>query len=220
MFPFITKLFGRKSSKKSQDADMKKFLIVGLGNIGEEYSDTRHNIGFQVLDTLAQKREFQFSQERLGALGTYTIKGRKLICLKPSTFMNRSGKAVTYWLEKENINPDRLLVITDDINLPFGMFRLKTKGSDGGHNGLKDIQAALGSGNYSRFRFGIGSEFSKGRQVDYVLGKWDEKEIANLPKLLEKGTDLVESFVLAGAKNTMNDFNGDHLSECAEGINP
>ena len=220
MFGFFTRLFRRRQNAVAEDPAMKKFLVVGLGNIGPEYSDTRHNVGFQVLDTLAAKRDFQFSPVKLGDLASYNLKGRKIFCLKPSTYMNRSGKAVLYWMNKENINPDRLLIITDDINLNYGVFRLKTKGSDGGHNGLKDIQQTLGSGNYSRFRFGIGSDFSRGRQVDYVLGKWEEEEKKDLPKLLSKAGELVESFVLAGAKNTMNDFNGDQLSECAEGIDP
>lgn len=218
MFPFFTKLFGRKHPPVSENDSMKKFLVVGLGNIGPEYANTRHNIGFQILDTLGAKHDFDFEPARLGTIGNFNIKGRKVICLKPSTYMNRSGKALYYWLEKENIDINRLLVVTDDINLPFGMFRLKTKGSDGGHNGLKDIQDTLGTTQYPRFRFGIGSEFSKGKQVDYVLGGWGEDEVPHLAPLREKGAALIESFVLAGARNTMNLFNGDHKLEGPKGI--
>lgn len=187
---------------------MKKFLIAGLGNIGDEYAGTRHNIGFQVLDALAEEEAFTFEAGRLGAVATFRIKGRSLLCLKPSTYMNRSGKAIRYWLEKEKIQPENLLVVTDDLNLPFGTLRLKTKGSDGGHNGLKDIQEVLGTTQYARFRFGIGSEYSRGQQVDYVLGKWSETEREQLPERLERSTALIRSFVLAGAARTMNTFNG------------
>lgn len=187
---------------------MKKFLIAGLGNIGPEYANTRHNIGFKVLDTLAAKQDISFESARLGDVGTFKIKGRSVLLLKPSTYMNRSGKAVQYWLEKEKIPISNLLVVTDDLNLPFGAIRLKLRGSDGGHNGLKDIQETLGSQLYARFRFGIGSEFSKGKQVDYVLGEWAAEESENLPERLQRGAALIESFVLAGPQNTMNTFNG------------
>ena len=187
---------------------MKKYLLAGLGNIGEQYSGTRHNIGFAILDQLAKQREFTFESKRLGDLGTFRIKGRKVFCLKPSTFMNRSGKAVAYWMEKENIPLENVLVVTDDLNLEFGTLRLKTKGSDGGHNGLKDIQHVIGTTSYPRLRFGIGSEFSRGRQVDYVLGQWDEPQLEALPERLERSVALIESFVLAGPAITMNQFNG------------
>ncbi|WP_088340751.1 aminoacyl-tRNA hydrolase [Robiginitalea sediminis] len=187
---------------------MKKFLIAGLGNIGPEYENTRHNIGFKVLDHLARSLEADFQTDRLGDIATFRIKGRQVCCLKPSTYMNRSGKAVKYWLEKEKIPVSNLLVVTDDLNLPFGTLRLKTKGSDGGHNGLKDIQEVLGTTQYPRFRFGIGSEFSKGRQVDYVLGQWSGEEEEALPPRLERSSELIRSFVLAGASLTMNQFNG------------
>lgn len=187
---------------------MKKFLIAGLGNIGDQYTGTRHNIGFQILDHMAREEECSFESGRLGDIGTFRIKGRSLLCLKPSTYMNRSGKAVRYWLDREKIPLENLLVITDDLNLPFGTLRLKTKGSDGGHNGLKDIQDVLGTTSYARFRFGIGSEYAKGRQVDYVLGRWNETEAEQLPHRLRRSTALIRSFVLAGAARTMNEFNG------------
>lgn len=187
---------------------MKKFLIVGLGNIGSEYEETRHNIGFKVLDFLSEQENFKFESAKLGAIGTFKHKGRSILCLKPSTYMNLSGKAVKYWIEKEKISLENTLVITDDINLPFGTIRLKTKGSDGGHNGLKDIQNTLQTSQYPRFRFGVGAEFSKGRQVEYVLGKWGDEEVKALPERLEKSADLIRSYIFAGAKNTMDTFNG------------
>ena len=187
---------------------MKKYLIAGLGNIGPEYAHTRHNIGFQILDRLALQEGVSFESARLGDVGTLKIKGRSVLLLKPSTYMNRSGKAVQYWLEKEKIPLEHLLVVTDDLNLTFGTLRLKTQGSDGGHNGLRDIQTVLGTTAYARFRFGIGSEFSRGKQVDYVLGTWNEDEAAALPERLDRGAALVTSFVLAGPKLTMNTFNG------------
>lgn len=187
---------------------MKKFLIAGLGNIGPKYHNTRHNIGFKVLDHLAQKEDLTFEPQKLGDIATYKFKGRTFILLKPSTFMNLSGKALNYWLQKEKIPLEHLLVITDDLNLPFGTIRVKTKGSDGGHNGLKDIQAQLGTTSYNRFRFGISDEFSKGRQVDYVLGEWDEEEEKQLPERLDMAIEVIRSFGTAGINNTMNTFNG------------
>ncbi len=187
---------------------MKKFLVVGLGNIGDKYANTRHNIGFKILDALAEKEALKFETKKLGDLTTYKFKGRTFILLKPNTYMNLSGKAVQYWLTKEKIPLENVLVITDDLNLPFGTLRLKTKGSDGGHNGLKDIQAKLNTTKYNRFRFGISDAFSKGRQVDYVLGEWSEDEIQKLPERLEKAIELIKSFGTAGVSNTMNTFNG------------
>ena len=208
MLNFIRKLFG-PSKKLLQETDpMKKFLIVGLGNIGPDYEDTRHNIGFKILDFLAEQEGFTFESAKLGAVATFKYKGKSVVCLKPSTYMNLSGKAVKYWMDKENINLDNILVVTDDINLPFGSLRLKGKGSDGGHNGLKDIQNVLQTTKYNRFRFGVGSDFSKGKQVDYVLGTWDGEQQKAMPERLEKATDLIRSFIFAGAKNTMNQFNG------------
>lgn len=183
-------------------------MIVGLGNIGNEYAETRHNIGFKILDALSKKKEFSFETLKLGEIGSFKIKGRSVLCLKPSTYMNLSGKALKYWMEKENIPLENILVITDDINLKFGVLRLKTKGSDGGHNGLKDIQNILRSSTYNRFRFGVGAEFSKGRQVDYVLGEWTEDEAEQLKERLEKSCNAIQSFILAGMNNTMNQYNG------------
>jgi PTH1 family peptidyl-tRNA hydrolase len=192
-----------------QETDpMKKFLIVGLGNIGEKYANTRHNIGFKVLDALVQKEDLKFETQKLGDLSTYKFKGRTFILLKPSTYMNLSGKAVQYWLTKEKVPLENLLVITDDLNLPFGNIRVKTKGSDGGHNGLKDIQSTLQTAKYNRFRFGISDEFSSGRQIDYVLGEWTDEENKTLTERLERSVELIKSFGTAGINNTMNTFNG------------
>jgi aminoacyl-tRNA hydrolase len=186
---------------------MKKYLIACLGNIGSEYANTRHNIGFMVADTLGQTHNAPFSTQKLGDLAEIKVKGRTLLLLKPSTYMNLSGKAVRYWLEKENIPLENLLVITDDLNLPFGTLRLKGKGSDGGHNGLKDIQAQLNSQQYARLRFGISSNFESGRQIDYVLGQWTPEEQKLLPERLQKCAEAVLSFGLAGLNITMNTFN-------------
>ena len=187
---------------------MKKYLIVGLGNIGDKYENTRHNIGFKILDYFCSKEEVTFSTDKLADRAEYKLKGRLFIFIKPNTYMNLSGKAVQYWLQKENIPLENLLVITDDLNLSFGTLRIKTKGSDGGHNGLKDIQDKLGTINYNRFRFGISDSFSKGRQVDYVLGEWTDEEQEKLPERLSKSMEIIKSFVLSGMNNTMNSFNG------------
>jgi PTH1 family peptidyl-tRNA hydrolase len=187
---------------------LKKFLIVGLGNIGSEYANTRHNIGFKIVDHLAAKESLSFETVRLGSLTEYRIKGRTLLLLKPNTYMNLSGNAVRYWMEKENIPIENVLVITDDLNLPFGTIRIKPKGSDGGHNGLKNIQSILNTTEYPRFRFGISDEFKKGQQVDYVLGNWDEAERTKLPERLDLAIEIIKSFVLAGLNDTMSAFNG------------
>lgn len=210
MFECIIKFF--KSNKKTNIVEeinpMKKFLIVGLGNIGGEYANTRHNIGFKILDYFAKKEELTFETQKLGDIATYKIKGRTFIFLKPNTYMNLSGKAILYWLTKEKIPLENLMVITDDLNLPFGSIRVKMKGSDGGHNGLKDTQDKLNTTKYNRFRFGISDAFSKGRQVDYVLGEWTDDENSQLDERLEKSIELIKSFGLAGINNTMNSFNG------------
>ncbi len=203
----IKLLFGLKKEDATENL-MKKFLIVGLGNIGEKYNNTRHNIGFKILDELASKETVTFENEKLGALTKFRFKGRTFILLKPSTFMNLSGKAVKYWLTKEKIPLENLLIICDDLNLPFGTIRIKAKGSDGGHNGLKDINTVLQTLQYARFRFGVGSEFSKGRQVDYVLGKWNEDENKLLPERLKQSCEIIKSFGTAGLNNTMNTYNG------------
>jgi len=187
---------------------MKKFLIVGLGNIGAEYVNTRHNIGFKVLDYFAKKESISFESVKLGERAEYKIKGRTIVFIKPNTYMNLSGKAVQYWLDKENINKEHLLVITDDLNLSFGSIRIKPKGSDGGHNGLKNIQLILNTTDYPRFRFGISDAFKKGQQVDYVLGEWDDEEKEKLKERLEVSLEIIKSFALAGINTTMNQFNG------------
>ena len=204
----LAKLFNRRPKITEVEISMKKYLIVGLGNIGSEYSETRHNIGFKAVERLADKNDAIFQTAKLGDIATFKVKGRQIILLKPSTYMNLSGKAVTYWMQKENIPLEHLLIITDDLNLPFGTIRLKGKGSDGGHNGLKDLQDKLGTVNYNRCRFGIGNEFNKGNQVNYVLGEWTEEELTNLPERLNKVSDLVVSFVLSGLNRTMNEYNG------------
>jgi peptidyl-tRNA hydrolase, PTH1 family len=197
-----------KKNKQEDTIPMKKFLIVGLGNIGSEYANTRHNIGFKILDYIANQEGISFQTVKLGEVAELKIKGRTLLLLKPNTYMNLSGKAVKYWLEKENIEKENMLVITDDLNLAFGTIRIKTKGSDGGHNGLKNIQLLLNSTEYPRFRFGISDAFKKGQQVNYVLGEWDAEEKEKLKERLEISSEIVKSFALAGLNNTMNSYNG------------
>lgn len=205
----FSNIFSKKRPRAiDNEITMKKFLIAGLGNIGEAYENTRHNIGFKIVDFLAQNENVSFETAKLGAIARFSVKGRTLILLKPSTFMNLSGKAVKYWLEKENIPIENLLVITDDLNLPFGTIRIKTKGSDGGHNGLKDIQNQLNTITYNRFRFGISNEFGKGGQVNYVLGEWDEDERQKLTERLQKSAEAIKSFAMSGITNTMNTYNG------------
>ena len=197
-----------KKEHKTDSDPMKKFLIVGLGNIGAEYVNTRHNIGFKAVDHLARKESLEFQTVKLGAMAEYKLKGRTIFLLKPNTYMNLSGKAVKYWMDKENIPASNILVITDDLNLAFGTIRIKPKGSDGGHNGLKSIQQTLNSSDYPRFRFGISDEFKKGKQVDYVLGEWNEEEKAKLTERLDLAVEIIQSFALSGLDNTMNSFNG------------
>lgn len=214
MLVFLRRLFGSKKEQRPVEDPMKKFLIVGLGNIGPKYEYTRHNIGFKVVDAFVKLvgkqagAPYEWSTEKLGDIARTKVKGKTVILLKPNTYMNLSGKAVRYWMQQEKIPHENLLVITDDLNLEFGMIRVKTKGSDGGHNGLKDIQAQLNTTKYNRFRFGISDQFTKGRQVDYVLGEWDSKEEAALPERLDMASQVIVSFVQAGMANTMNNFNG------------
>lgn len=205
---WLTSLFGNKAEEKEFTDPMKKYLIVGLGNIGAEYVNTRHNIGFKVVDRLAQQEGSLFETAKLGAMAEVKLKGRTLFLLKPNTYMNLSGKAIKYWLDKENIPVENLLVITDDLNLPFGTIRIKGKGSDGGHNGLKSTQQLLNTADYPRFRFGISDEFKKGQQVNYVLGEWTEEENTKLSERLDKSAEAIKSFVLSGLANTMSSFNG------------
>lgn len=190
-----------------------KYLIVGLGNIGPEYQDTRHNIGFNVLDAFAKASNVVFEDRRYGAVSEVKLKGRPLILLKPNTYMNLSGKAVSYWMQKEKIALEDLLILVDDLALSFGTLRLRGQGSDGGHNGLKSINACLGTTNYARLRFGIGNEFKKGQQVDYVLGGWKEEEIKHMDALLERSKEIISSFVLLGLSKTMTSFNGKKIIE-------
>ena len=210
MCRFIANLFKNKSITCLQEEfnPMKKYLIVGLGNIGDKYENTRHNIGFSILDSFAEKENLIFESKKLGNIATYKFKGRTFILLKPSTYMNLSGKSVLYWITKEKIPVENLLIVTDDLNLPFGSIRLKTKGSDGGHNGLKDIQEKLNTTNYNRFRFGIGDSFNKGNQVDFVLSTWSKDEEESLPERLDLSHKLIKSFGMAGVNITMNTFNG------------
>ncbi|WP_405199917.1 aminoacyl-tRNA hydrolase [Christiangramia sp. LLG6405-1] len=207
MLSFFGRILRKKETGKQIDP-MKKFLIVGLGNIGPKYENTRHNIGFKILDEIAREKEVSFETQKLGDVASFKFKGRTFVLLKPSTYMNLSGKAVNYWMQKEKINLENLLVVTDDLNLSFGTLRLKTKGSDGGHNGLKDIQAQLNTTKYNRFRFGISDEFAKGQQIDYVLGEWEGDELKKMPERLKTSAELILSFGTAGVSNTMNSYNG------------
>lgn len=209
---FFSKWFQPKQLTNETDP-MKKYLIVGLGNIGADYKNTRHNIGFKVLDELAKQQNVSFSTEKLGDVAIFKFKGRTFILLKPSTYMNLSGKSLKYWMDKEKIPQENILVISDDLNIDFGTFRLKAKGSAGGHNGLKDINEKLGNQNYARFRFGISAVFSKGKQVNYVLGEWSKEEERYLPELLDNGAKLIVSFGTAGIGNTMNQYNGKQIEE-------
>jgi len=184
-----------------------KYLVAGLGNPGEEYKNTRHNIGFKILDALADASNIVFSDGRYGWVTEYKFKGRTLILLKPTTFMNLSGKAVNYWMQKENIPLENVLVLVDDLALPLGSLRLRAKGSDAGHNGLKNINQMLGSQDYARLRFGIGDNFRQGQQVDYVLGEWDKQEKLELPALIDTSIEIVKSFATIGVAQTMTFFN-------------
>jgi PTH1 family peptidyl-tRNA hydrolase len=183
-----------------------KYLIVGLGNIGPDYADTRHNIGFMVLDALAKASNTVFADKRYGFVAEMRLRNKQLVLLKPSTFMNLSGNAVRYWLQKENIPNENLLVVVDDLALPFGALRLKPKGSDAGHNGLRHIQGLIGQ-DYARLRFGIGSDFPRGHQADYVLDAFSDEEQKTLPERIELAVDIIRSFCLAGVNVAMNQYN-------------
>ena len=185
-----------------------KYLIAGLGNIGAEYELTRHNVGFLVLDQLADQQKVDFTSARLADKTDFKYKGRSIHLIKPTTFMNLSGKAIAYWLQALNVPRENLLVIVDEIALPFGTLRMRTKGSAGGHNGLKNIEETLGSQEYSRLRFGVGSEFSKGQQVDYVLSNFEQEQFDSLPPLMKKANDMILSFCTIGPEKTMSLFNG------------
>ncbi|MGL5913951.1 MAG: aminoacyl-tRNA hydrolase [Bacteroidales bacterium] len=184
-----------------------KYLIACLGNIGEEYKNTRHNIGFKIADAMAEESNIGFSVERYGSIAELKHKGRSITLLKPSTYMNLSGNAIHYWLQKQKIPLENLLVVLDDLAIPFGTTRLRNKGGDGGHNGLKHINEILGHSSYARLRLGIGSEFAKGMQVDYVLGEWTEDERAQLGSFSLKASDAIRCFVLQGVQRAMNIVN-------------
>jgi PTH1 family peptidyl-tRNA hydrolase len=185
-----------------------KYLIIGLGNPGAEYKNTRHNIGFKVLDKLASLSNTSFSSDRHADVCEIMFKGRKLILVKPSTFMNLSGKAVQYWMPKTKVKQERVLVITDDISLPFGVLRLRKKGSDGGHNGLNNIQVVLGNSTYPRLRFGVGNDFASGRQADYVLSNFTDEDHQTLDERIEMAIKIVQGFTTNGIDRTMSEFNG------------
>jgi PTH1 family peptidyl-tRNA hydrolase len=184
-----------------------KYLIAGLGNIGPEYAFTRHNIGFMVLDRMAAQYDFKFSFEKLALVAEWKYKGRQFYFIKPTTFMNLSGKAIRYYLDQYKIPVENLLVITDELQLDFGTTRLKPKGSSGGHNGLKNIEALLGTSEYARLRFGIGNNFPRGRQVDYVLKPFSNEELSELPVFLDKAGDMIVAFCTLGIQHTMNNYN-------------
>jgi PTH1 family peptidyl-tRNA hydrolase len=184
-----------------------KYLIVGLGNIGDEYAHTRHNIGFDIVDTIAADAGVTFADKRYGNIAEFRLKGNNVILLKPSTYMNLSGNAVRYWMQKENIEIENIFVLVDDLALSAGSIRIKSKGSDGGHNGLKHIAVTLASQDYARLRFGIGNEFSKGKQVDFVLGKWTKEEETMLKDRIAFAAEAAKCFVLQGLDKTMNLFN-------------
>lgn len=184
-----------------------KYLIVGLGNPGPEYELTRHNIGFLTLDRLADIKGEAFSSDRLADVAEIKHKGRQIYLIKPTTYMNRSGKAANYWLQQLKIGVDKCLVITDDIALPFGKLRMRAKGSNAGHNGLKDIESVIGGSHYPRLKFGIGSDFPKGRQVDYVLGRFPDDELEQLPERMDKAGEMVLSFCTIGIQRTMTQYN-------------
>jgi peptidyl-tRNA hydrolase, PTH1 family len=186
---------------------MNKFLIAGLGNIGADYQGTRHNIGFEVLDAFAKASNIFFSPGRYADVAELSLKGKKITLIKPTTYMNLSGKALRYWMEQTGVPLENVLVVVDELALPLGTLRVKLKGSDGGHNGLKNIQVILNTPNYPRLRFGIGNDFPKGQQVNFVLGRWSAEEEKLLAPAIERAVAAMQSFVLAGPQNTMNIYN-------------
>lgn len=204
LLKFFKKLF---SSNENIEPDPMKYLIVGLGNIGAKYDNTRHNIGFDVVDKIASDKNEQWKTENLGDIAKVKHRGRTFVLLKPSTYMNLSGKAVRYWMQKEKIEKPNLLVIVDDLNLNFGSQRMRGKGSDGGHNGLKDIDKMTGGNNYARLRIGIGNEYSKGKQVNYVLGEWSSEEQDVLPEIISHAAEAALSFGAIGLAHTMSKYN-------------
>lgn len=203
MLTFFKKLF----NKKDEVYNDMKYLIIGLGNPGVEYANTRHNIGFKVLDAFAEEKETNFEHSRYADIAKVKHKGRIFVLAKPMTFMNLSGKAVDYWMKKEKVPIEKVLIIVDDLAIPFGTIRIKNKGGDGGHNGLKHIAQILGNNNYNRLRFGIGDTFSKGHQVDYVLSEWTETENNLLPERIKQMLGAIKNFGTIGMSRTMNYFN-------------
>ena len=205
MLNWLKKLFNFSQTEKV--ADPMKYLIIGLGNMGAKYDNTRHNIGFDAVDALAKEFEVEFKNDSLGDLAQFKHKGRTFILLKPSTYMNRSGKAVRHWMTKKKIEKSNILVVVDDMNLELGVLRMRGKGSAGGHNGLKDIDQMTGGNNYARLRFGIGSDFRKGQQIDFVLGEWTSKESDELPEIIKRAADGVKKFGTIGLAFTMTELN-------------
>lgn len=217
MFDFLKRLFatsnGNGKEGKQEQSETEKnhqqmnFLIVGLGNIGSEYAQTRHNIGFRVLDALAKASNLVFEDKRYGAVTTLKVKNQTLTLLKPSTYMNLSGNAVRHWMNEKKIPLENILVVVDDLSLPFGQLRMRPGGSEAGHNGLKHISSVLGTQQYARLRFGIGNDFPRGGQVDFVLGEFTDEDLKTMDERLELAGEMVKSFALSGIQFTMNHFN-------------
>ena len=205
MWEWLKNIFGYKEEILP---DPMKYLVVGLGNMHPDYDDTRHNVGFDVVDVMAEEAGVPWKLSQLGDTAQVKHKGRTLVLLKPSTYMNRSGKSVNYWMQKEKIPIERMIIAVDEIHLPLGTLRMRGKGSDGGHNGLKDIQQHLGGNKYPRLRIGIGNEFHSGQQVDWVLGKWTSEERDKLPDILKKAGNAIKSFAAIGLGHTMSQYNG------------
>ncbi len=199
--------FFKRFLQRKQSIDMNHYLIVGLGNIGPQYFDTRHNIGFYILDYIAQENQLEFDSLKLGFMAQWNFRGKKVFLLKPTTLMNRSGRSITYWLKKKKIHIENTLIMTDELQLPFGKMRIRAKGSTAGHNGLKNIEECLGTQHYNRLRFGIGSKSPIQNKVDFVLGKWNDLEQNKICLLLPKCLEITKYFVLHGVSKTMNHFN-------------
>ena len=194
--------------RKNKEIDQMKFLIVGLGNIGSEYDNTRHNIGFEVLNQWVEQHGAKWETGRLASIAKFKYRGKQMICIKPTTYMNLSGKAVKHWMDAERIAPKNMLVITDDISIDVGKLRIRGKGSAGGHNGLKDIQAQLGTDKYDRIRFGAGNDYPRGRQVEFVLGQWGELESIDVALQKDRACKAIESWIAKGLNGAMNEFSG------------
>lgn len=204
---FLKRLFHTGKTEENKNPDMKRFLIACLGNMGPEYVDTRHNAGFMVADALAADAGVSFQSKRYGDMAVVRVKNCELLILKPSTFMNLSGVAVRYWMNHEKLPLENLLVVVDDMAIPFGSIRMRKQGSDAGHNGLKNIASELGTQNYARLRFGIGNGFPRGGQIDYVLGKFPPEEMEKMPEVLKKACDAIKAFCLSGPDFAMNHYN-------------